>query len=132
MAAKPMPVCDPKSPRFSPSSTQCWGPVVAEVSITIGGHSYVLSTGEGEEDALHRLAAIVDQRVASARAMAGGLSEVRQLLIASLLLADELSENGAPSSPAPSENEASARIEAATQRIAALSQRLDALAARTA
>lgn len=103
-----------------------------EVSIAIGGHNYVLSTGEGEEEALHRLAAIVDQRVASARAMAGGLSEVRQLLIASLLLADELAEGGGPVVPAPSDSGASARIEAATQRIAALTQRLDAIAARTA
>lgn len=105
---------------------------MAEVSISIGGHSYTLATGEGEEEALHRLAAIVDQRVASARAMAGGLSEVRQLLIASLLLADELAEGGGPAVKAPADSEASARIEAATQRIAALTRRLDAIATRPA
>lgn len=105
---------------------------MAEVTISVGGHNYVLATGEGEEEALHRLAAIVDQRVASARAMAGGLSEVRQLLIASLLLADELADNSESGASGPSETTAAARIEGATQRIAALVRRLDAIASRPA
>ena len=105
---------------------------MAEVTISVGGHSYVLATGEGEEEALHKLAGIVDQRVSSARAMAGGLSEVRQLLIASLLLADELAEKGgAPVTPTV-DDRAAKRVAAASQRIAALAQRLDALATRTA
>lgn len=105
---------------------------MAEVTINVGGHSYVLATGEGEEDALHRLAAIVDQRVASARAMAGGLSEVRQLLIASLLMADELAEKGASPDPSTADDRATQRIMVATQRIAALAQRLDSLASGNA
>lgn len=105
---------------------------MAEVTITVGGHAYTLATGEGEEEALHTLAGIVDQRVSSARAMAGGLSEVRQLLIASLLLADELTEKGGSPVAASVDHRAANRIAAASQRIAALAQRLDALAARTA
>jgi cell division protein ZapA len=105
---------------------------VVEVTISIGGHSYVLSTGEGEEDVLHKLAAIVDQRVSTARVMAGGLSEVRQLLIASLLLADELTEKGNSMLQSGSDDRAADRIDSATQRIAALAQRLDALATRSA
>jgi cell division protein ZapA len=105
---------------------------VAEVTISVGGHNYVLSTGDGEEEVLGRLAAIVDKRVASARAMVGGLSEVRQLLIASLLLADELTEKGSSTPPSTDDDGSAMRVNAATRRIAALTQRLDALASRTA
>jgi cell division protein ZapA len=63
-----------------------------DVTVQIGGHSYTIACREGEEAHLSGIAAIVDQKAAQAREAVGGVNEVRQLLFASLLLADELDE----------------------------------------
>ena len=65
---------------------------MAEVSLAIGGRSYTLACRDGGEDHLRGLAARVDAKVEEARAAVGTPSEVRQLLFAALLLADEASE----------------------------------------
>jgi cell division protein ZapA len=113
---------------------------VAEVDLVIGGHHYSLSCADGEEAALQRLAAIVDQSAASARAMTGGLTETRQLLFAAILLADQLetaqSKAVAPvvapaSTPVDNSaelNAAAAQIDAMAARIAQATQRLAAIA----
>ncbi|QHL90613.1 cell division protein ZapA [Sphingomonas changnyeongensis] len=63
---------------------------MADVTIEIGGRRYDVTCRDGEEDQLRRLARLVDDKAAQARAAVGGVTEVRQLLLASLLLADEL------------------------------------------
>jgi cell division protein ZapA len=65
---------------------------MAEVSLAIGGRSYSLACRDGGEEHLRGLAARVDAKVEEARAAVGTPSEVRQLLFAALLLADEASE----------------------------------------
>jgi cell division protein ZapA len=71
---------------------------MASVTIEIGGNPYNVSCRDGEEPHLRTLAAIVDAKAIEARGAVGGVSEVRQLLLASLLLADELNDarKGAP------------------------------------
>lgn len=66
---------------------------MAEVSLVIGGRSYTIACRDGGEDHLRSLAARVDAKVEEARAAVGTPSEVRQLLFAALLLADEASES---------------------------------------
>ncbi len=66
---------------------------MAEVTLAIGGRSYTLACRDGGEDHLRGLAARVDAKVEEARAAVGTPSEVRQLLFAALLLADEASES---------------------------------------
>lgn len=63
---------------------------MADVTIEIGGRRYDVTCRDGEEDQLRRLARLVDDKAAQARAAVGGVNEVRQLLLAALLLADEL------------------------------------------
>ncbi len=77
---------------------------MAEVSLPIGGRSYAIACRDGGEEHLRGLAARVDAKVAEARAAVGTPSEVRQLLFAALLLADEASEaaNAVQTAPAPS------------------------------
>ena len=70
---------------------------MAEVTLAIGGRSYSIVCRDGGEDHLLGLAARVDAKVDEARAAVGTPSEVRQLLFAALLLADEAGE----ASPAP-------------------------------
>lgn len=65
---------------------------MAEVSLDIGGRSYVVSCRDGGEDHLRGLARTVDAKVEEARGAVGTANEVRQLLFAALLLADDLAE----------------------------------------
>jgi len=65
---------------------------MADVTLSIGGHFYTVACREGEEAHLLNMGALIDAKTVEARAAVGSLSEVRQLLFAALLLADELSE----------------------------------------
>ncbi len=58
---------------------------MADVKLTIAGRPYDLHCEDGQESQLVELAAVVDEK---ARAMPGG-TEVRQLLFAALMLADD-------------------------------------------
>jgi cell division protein ZapA len=61
---------------------------VADVKLNIAGRVYDVHCADGEEPHLLHLAGVVDEKV---RAMPGG-TELRQLLFASLMLADEAQE----------------------------------------
>jgi cell division protein ZapA len=61
---------------------------VADVKLTIAGRPYDLHCADGQESQLLHLAAVVDEK---AREMPGG-TEVRQLLFAALMLADDAQE----------------------------------------
>lgn len=78
---------------------------MADVTIDIGGRRYDVTCRDGEEERLRALAAMVEEKAVQARAAVGGVTEVRQLLLAALLLADELSDlrgggAGPPADPA--------------------------------
>ena len=79
---------------------------MAQIELKIGGNAYTVACRDGEEAHLTKIAEIVDGKAYDARQALGSVSEVRQLLFASLLLADELDESrkgsGAPAAPAPS------------------------------
>ena len=63
------------------------------VDLTIAGRTYQVACREGEEDNLRAAARLVDGKSREALAGLGTLSEARQFLFASLLLADQLVEN---------------------------------------
>lgn len=65
---------------------------MAQIELKIGGNAYTVACRDGEEAHLTKIAEIVDKKAQDARQAVGGVSEVRQLLFASLLLADELDE----------------------------------------
>lgn len=66
---------------------------MAEVTLTIAGHSYTVACRDGEEERLQKLGAMVDAKTIDAQAAVGGnLGEARVLLFAALLLADEADE----------------------------------------
>ncbi len=74
---------------------------MAEVKIMVGGRQYAVHCRDGEEARLHQLAGMMSERVNQVSAGANGLTEVRQLLFAGLLLADTLSEKGNEARQAP-------------------------------
>lgn len=94
---------------------------MAEVVLAIGGREYSVACRDGGEDHLRSLAKRVDAKVEEARGAVGTASEVRQLLFAALLLADDLAESaGASATAAP---------DAATlQALSALATRVESMA----
>jgi cell division protein ZapA len=69
---------------------------MAEVDLTIAGRPYRVACRAGEEDSLRAAAALVDAKSREALAGLGTMSEARQLLFASLLLADQLVDQRGP------------------------------------
>ena len=101
---------------------------MAEVNLTIAGRSYQVACRTGEEENLLAAARMVDAKSREALSGLGTLSESRQLLFASLLLADQLLEK--PGGEAPPVDPALApRVEALAKRIEALATALEESAA---
>jgi cell division protein ZapA len=93
---------------------------MAEVDLTIAGRPYRVACRAGEEDSLLAAAALVDAKSREALAGLGTMSEARQLLFASLLLADQLVDQHGTEIAGPDPKRA--------QGAEALASRLEALA----
>ena len=65
---------------------------MAQVTITINDRNYEIACDDGQETHLTNLAEFVDQRVNELSAAVGQVGHARLLVMANLLLADELSE----------------------------------------
>jgi len=100
------------------------------VDLTIAGRTYQVACREGEEENLRSAARLVDGKSREALAGLGTLSEARQFLFASLLLADQLIDKPRDESDAPqAEAESPARPDPALlMRAGALADRLESLA----
>jgi cell division protein ZapA len=65
---------------------------MASVDVSINGRSYQIACENGEEERLSRLAEYVDERVQDLVVAVGQAGDARLLVMASLLIADELYE----------------------------------------
>ncbi len=63
---------------------------MAQVIIRINGYAYPVGCEDGQESHLEAMAQEVDQRIEALRESAGPASEARMLVLAALMLADEL------------------------------------------
>lgn len=109
---------------------------MAQVTVTINGRGYQIACDEGQEDRLRQLAGYVDKRVGELTAASGQAGDTRLLVMASLLIADELADaqaalgeerNKQPRAPAPEAEAAVAQgIEALAARIEDIAARLEA------
>ena len=97
---------------------------MADVEISIAGRSYRIACRDGEEDNLRTAAGLVDQKSREALAGLGSLSEARQLLFASLLLADQLIDKKADQ-PASPGDEIAEKANALATRIERLADALE-------
>ena len=106
---------------------------MASVDVEIGARSYSVVCRDGEEPHLRSVAAMVDRKARDAAAAMGNMGEARQLLFASLLLADELKEVRAGSAgtaatkAAPDPAVANA-LERLAERVEMLAERLESRA----
>ena len=65
---------------------------MAQVTVRINGFAYTVGCKDGEEQHLLSMAAEVERRIETIRASAGPSGESRMLVMASLLMADDLYE----------------------------------------
>jgi cell division protein ZapA len=107
---------------------------MAQVTVRINGFNYSVGCQDGEEQHLLAMAGEVERRIDSIKAVAGPSSESRMLVMAALLLADDLHETrtaleatreAGPARPAPDAAAAQARQE---RRLARLAKRAEEIA----
>jgi cell division protein ZapA len=63
---------------------------VAQVTVRINGYAYTLGCEDGQEAHLAAMAARVEERIASIKALGSQSGEAKLLVLAALLMADEL------------------------------------------
>ena len=100
---------------------------MAQIEVEVAARRYTVACRDGEEEHLRALAALVDKRAQDAAAALGSLSESRQLLFASLLLADDLNDRhgGAPAQAAAQNGAVADALERLAERVEALATRLE-------
>jgi cell division protein ZapA len=105
---------------------------MSEIDVFIAGRAYKVACRDGEEDALRKAAALVDTKSREALAGLGTLSEARQLLFASLLLADEMVDGGKSTitTPPPVDPALAERAERIADRLESLAAALETEATR--
>jgi cell division protein ZapA len=101
--------------------------MAALIDLSIAGRTYQVACREGEEENLRAAARLVDGKSREALSGLGTLSEARQFLFASLLLADQLidkrPEAAIPASPDPA---LANQAEALAARLESLADALEA------
>jgi len=102
--------------------------MAALIDLSIAGRTYQVACREGEEENLRAAARLVDGKSREALAGLGTLSEARQFLFASLLLADQLVDNRPEAAAAALAPEPAALDPALVGRAEALAARLESVA----
>jgi cell division protein ZapA len=104
---------------------------MAQVTITINGRSYPVACNAGEEERIGELARYVDGKVKSFAKDLGQVGEARLLVLAALVLADELAEaHEAGGRPRAAGNGAAREDGKLVSGIDILAQRIEAIAAK--
>jgi cell division protein ZapA len=100
------------------------------IDLNIAGRTYQVACRDGEEENLRSAARLVDGKSREALAGLGTLSEARQFLFASLLLADQLIDNRPETAAAAVASAPTAPDPQLVERAEALANRLEMLAAQ--
>lgn len=98
---------------------------MANIDVEVAGRRYDVACRDGEEDQLRAIAALVDRRAKDAAAALGSLTETRQLLFASLLLADDVRELRSGGSVPQDDPALVSALERIAERIENLAARLE-------
>lgn len=104
---------------------------MARVDVMINGRTYPVACGDGQEDRVREMARYVEGRVAEIKTVAGSASDTHLLVMAALLLADELADSRAAEARAGGAGDrASDRDGEVAAAIGRLAGRMEAIAAR--
>jgi len=103
---------------------------LAQLTIKINGYAYTVGCDDGQEQQLMQMAADVESRIDSIKALGGQSGEARLLVLAGLLMADELHDLKITLANLQSELARIPRAEAESRkRLARLADRAEAIAA---
>jgi cell division protein ZapA len=102
---------------------------MAQVEITINGRDYRIACEDGQEAHLTNLAGYIDGKIGELVGQVGQIGDTRLMVMASLLVADELSDTREELAQArdAASAETAARIDALAARIEALAASLEAV-----
>ena len=108
---------------------------MGQVNLTINSRPFVVACDDGQEGRIRRLGQYIDAKVAEFVGNFGQVGEARLLLLAALVIADELADANEAlrlerSGARAADAEADATTDAAASGIHGMAQRLEALAAR--
>lgn len=101
---------------------------MAQVAVTINGRAYPVACNDGEEQRIAELARYVDGKVRTFARDLGQIGEARLLLLAALVLADELADaqSGTQANgPVDLTGELAVQVETLAQRIETIASRLE-------
>jgi cell division protein ZapA len=65
---------------------------MAQISVTIAGRVYRMACDDGQEEHLTRLGTELDQRIDMLKSQFGEIGDMRAVVMAAIMVADELSE----------------------------------------
>jgi cell division protein ZapA len=100
---------------------------MAQVTIRINGYAYTVGCEDGQESHLEKMAADIEQRIASIKAIGSQSGEARLLMLAALLLADELHDlRTAQPAPPPAAPKSDPEKSAKLRRLAARAEEIAA------
>ena len=105
---------------------------MGQVTVSINDRRYEIACDDGQEAHLTRLSRYIDKRVAELVASVGQIGDARLLVMASLLIADELSEvyteledERSDKDTAPAPVSAAPAIESLAGRLEKIAERLE-------
>ena len=101
---------------------------MAQIAVTINGRSYPVACNDGEEQRIADLARYVDGKVRLFARDLGQIGEARLLLLAALVLADELADaqdGGATNGVIDGTAVVAAQVETLAARIETIASRLE-------
>ena len=104
---------------------------MGQVTVPVNGRSYTVSCDDGQEGRIRRLAQYVDAKVGEFVGTVGQVGEARLLLLAALVIADELADaNEALRLEQSGAHAAEAGANTAASSVNGLAQRVETIAAR--
>ncbi len=101
---------------------------MAQVTITINGRKYDIACDDGQEAHVTRLGRYIDKRVDELVVSVGQVGDARLMVMASLLIADELSEVYTELEEIRSERSASAEEGIEVPKLEHMAMRLESIA----
>src|SRR5205085_2037416 len=115
-------------------SAASWGVrgEMGQVSLTVNGRQFAVTCDDEQEARIRRLGEYVDAKVAEFVRSVGQVGEARLLLLAALVIADELADanEALRRERTGVHDEASTAVDTAANGIHGLAQRIEAIAAR--
>jgi cell division protein ZapA len=103
---------------------------MAQVTVTINGRAFDIACDDGQEQRVTELSRDIDRRVAELARTIGQVGDHRLLLMAGLLIADELSEARERVARMEGERNRDEGDEELAERLERLASRVEAIAAR--